>query len=64
MYIPIPDGPVYDGSNIFLEFMRKVFDFFELEMNIFGHVFSFWDVFVTLIVVGVIFSFFHFLFWY
>ena len=41
----------------FLSVLAKVFEFFQLEMNVYGFVFSFWDVLMFGLIVGVVLKF-------
>ena len=41
----------------FVSFMASVYDIFNIPLNVYGFVFSFWDVLVFSMVGGVVFKF-------
>ncbi len=43
--------------DVFLGFMAKIYELFQIEMNVYGFVFSFWDVFMFTLVAGVLAAF-------
>jgi len=43
---------------LFIAYFEKIYEFFQLEMNVYGFVFSFWDVFKFSLVSALIVEFF------
>ena len=42
---------------IFTLYFQKIFELFQLEMNIYGFVFSFWDIFMWTLIAYLLISF-------
>ena len=42
---------------VLLGFFKGIYDLFQVEMNVYGFIFSFWDVFMFSLIVSVIFGF-------
>jgi len=47
---------------VFFDVMGKIFAFFQLPIHIYGHDFTFWNVLMFVLVIGVILKFFGSLF--
>jgi len=45
--------------NDFLLFMSVILDFFKIEMNVYGFTFSFWQIILYSILIGIIARFFR-----
>lgn len=43
--------------DVLVGFFGGIYELFQVEMDVFGFTFSFWDVFMFSLVTGVIFSF-------
>lgn len=48
---------------VLLDFLGQIYELFNIPMNIYGFTFSFWDVMMFSLIVGVIFGFVRHMFY-